>query len=234
MGTFEYRLRSHIPNARKPILTMNITIGLVDDHQLFLKSLSMMLNSFNNFSVVLEACNGKDLQEKIQANNTLPDILLIDVNMPIMNGIDTANWVTTHYPSIKCAALSVNDSDLTILAMIRAGCCAYLLKDMHPDELEIALLSIKQTGFYDRDASSRNVVKLLHSNASNNEFKLSEKELIFLRYSCTELTYKQIAIKMDLSERTIDQYRENLFKKLHVQSRIGLALEAVKRELIKL
>ena len=127
---------------------MKIRIGIADDHLLFLKSLSLMLQSFNNYDVVVEAANGKDLQEKMNDKKIVPEIMLIDVNMPVMDGIATATWVNQNYPSVKLVALSQNDGDKTIIGMIKAGCCAYLLKDTHPNELEKALHEIYTKGFY--------------------------------------------------------------------------------------
>src|ERR1700745_2221308 len=118
---------------------MKITIGIIDDHQLFLKSLSLMLKSFKDYDVVIEALNGKDLQEKMAQKKVVPSIMLIDVNMPLMNGIETATWLNANYPQVKLVALSMNDNDKVIIDMIKAGCCAYLLKETHPDELEKAL-----------------------------------------------------------------------------------------------
>src|SRR5580692_4944277 len=109
---------------------MKITIGIVDDHQLFLKSLSLLISSFPDFSIVIEALNGKDLIEKLEAKEIIPDILLIDVNMPVMDGLTTVKYLTEHYPVIKTVALSMKDDDATIIGMIKAGCCAYLLKDI--------------------------------------------------------------------------------------------------------
>jgi DNA-binding NarL/FixJ family response regulator len=213
---------------------MKIKTGIVDDHQLFSKSLSLMLQSFENYEVVTEASNGKDLQEKI--NNLdkehLPEILLIDVNMPVMDGIETATWVNQKYPSIKLVALSQNDSDKTIIGMIKAGCCAYLLKDTHPNELEKALHEIYTTGFYNADASNINFRRLLQFE--KDALKITDKEKMFLQLACSDRTYKQIAAEMFLSERTIDGYRESLFQKLNVQSRVGMALEAIRRELVSL
>ena len=210
---------------------MKISIGIVDDHQLFLKSLGLMLESFNEFKVVLMAVNGKDLQEKISVRNS-PEIMLIDVNMPVMDGVQTAKWLTENYPDIKLVALSMNDADKTIIAMIKAGCCAYLLKDTHPNELEKALNEINNHGYYNSDINNINFRRLLQVESTPPI--ITEKEKIFLQFACSDMTYKQIASEMNLSERTIDGYRENLFHKLKVQSRVGLALEAIRKDLVKL
>ncbi len=211
---------------------MKIRIGIVDDHQLFLKSLSLMLRSFNNYNVVVEAVNGKNLQEKMNDIKIVPEIMLIDVNMPVMDGIATATWINQNYPSIKLVALSQNDSDKTIIGMIKAGCCAYLLKDTHPNELEKALYEIYTKGFYNADISNINYRRLLEFE--KDSLNISDKEKIFLQYACSDMTYKQIALLMNISERTVDGYRESLFQKLKVQSRVGLALEAIRRELVSL
>ncbi|MEE6188317.1 response regulator transcription factor [Niabella digestorum] len=213
---------------------MKTKIGLVDDHQLFLKSLSLLLESFNTYEVVLEALNGKDLQEKIKGRKELPDIILIDVNMPVMNGIETTRWLTENYPSIKPAALTMNADDNTIISMFKAGCCGYLLKDTHPNEVEKALEEIDKKGYYNADACNINFRRILMKADEIGELQLTPKELTFLQYACSELTYKQIAAAMNLSERTIDGYRETLFKKFNVQSRVGLCLEAIRKELVKL
>jgi DNA-binding NarL/FixJ family response regulator len=210
---------------------MKIPIGIVDDHQLFLKSLSLMLESFKEYEVVVMAVNGKDLQEKLSKNN-LPEIILVDVNMPVMDGIDTAMWLNQNFPLIKLVALSMNDTDKTIIEMIKAGCCSYLLKDTHPDELEKALHEIHTKGFYNSDASNINYRRLL--DAGKDSIVITEKEKIFLQHACSDMTYKQIAARMNLSERTIDGYRENLFHKFQVQSRVGLALEAIRKDFVKL
>jgi DNA-binding NarL/FixJ family response regulator len=211
---------------------MKIKIGIVDDHQLFLKSLALMLQSFNNYEVVLEASNGKNLQEKIANKNSIPEIMLIDVNMPVMDGIATATWMNENYPAIKLVALSQNDGERAIISMLKAGCCAYLLKDTHPNELEKALNEISAKGFYNADASNINFRRFLQ--LEKESLHLTEKEKKFLQYACTDITYKQIAEKMSLSERTIDGYRESLFQKFNVQSRVGLVLEAIRRELVNL
>ncbi len=211
---------------------MKTTIGIVDDHILFSSSLSLMLKSFRDYEVVIEAQNGKDLQEKMTTLPVLPSLLLIDVNMPVMNGLETARWVNSQYPEIKLVALSMNDTDKTVIDMFKAGCCAYLLKETHPDELEKALQEIIQRGYYNADASNINFRRLL--DAEKEAVLISEREMMFLQYACSDMTYKEIASLMNLSERTIDGYREALFGKLKVQSRVGLAMEAIRKGLVSL
>jgi DNA-binding NarL/FixJ family response regulator len=140
--------------------------------------------------------------------------------------------VNKNYPEIKLVALSMNDNDSTIIEMIKAGCCAYLLKETHPDELEKALQEIHQKGYYNADISNVNFRRLLQSE--KEAVHLNEKEKIFLQHACTDMTYKQIAALMFLSERTIDGYRETLFGKFKVQSRVGLAMEAIRRGIVSL
>jgi len=211
-----------------------IRIGIADDHQLFLKSLALMLASFDGVAVVVEAYNGKELQQKMPGMKEAPDIILLDVNMPVMNGEDTAKWLMQHYPAVKVVALSMNDDDKTIIKMIRAGCCAYLLKDTSPAELEKAILQVQAKGYYNADAANINFRRLLQAQDETAALKITEKEKQFLQLACSDLTYKQIASQMNLSERTIDGYRESLFAKLKVQSRVGLALEAIRKELVAL
>ena len=211
-----------------------INIGIIDDHQLFVKSLGLMLESFTNYNVAIEAFNGKDLQEKMKQKITVPDIMLIDVNMPQMNGYETAKWLNENYPEIKLVALSMNDDDHTIIDMIKAGCCAYLMKDTHPNELEKALTEINEKGYYNGDASNINYRRLMKSEQEKESLNISDRERNFLRLACSDKTYKQIASEMNLSERTIDGYREVLFQKLKVQSRVGLCLEAIRKQIVSL
>jgi DNA-binding NarL/FixJ family response regulator len=211
-----------------------IKIGIVDDHQLFAKSLSLMLASFKNYQIVVEALNGKDLQEKLADKKIIPEIMLIDVNMPIMNGIETAKWMHKKYPSIKMVALSMNDEDRIIIDMLKAGCCAYLLKDTHPNELENALTEIIEKGFYNADATNVNYRSILQMDKEKELMNITEREKVFLKLACSDFTYKEIAKQMNVSHRTIDGYREELFKKFKVQSRVGLILEALRKDIIKL
>ena len=211
-----------------------ITIAIADDHQLFLKSLCILISSLGHFDTVADALNGKDLLQKLEAWKQQPDIALIDVTMPVMDGVETATQLAKKYPLTKVVALSMKDDDNTIISMLKAGCCAYLLKDIHPAELEKALLEINDKGFYNADALNLRYRRILMRSESEKALTLSDREKQFLQLACSDLTYKQIAAQMNVSERTVDGYREALFEKLKVQSRTGMALEAIRRNLVQL
>jgi DNA-binding NarL/FixJ family response regulator len=211
---------------------MTTKIGIVDDHRLIVRSLSLLIETFDGFEVILEAFNGQELQSRLKTLNGPPEVMLVDVNMPVMNGPEITKWLKDHYPTMKIIALSVNAQEQAVIDMIRAGCCAYLLKDAQPSELEKALLEVAEQGYYNGDFSNVNYRRLLQYE--QNKISLTDREKTFLQLACSDLTYRQIADKMCLSERTIDGYRESLFQKLKVESRVGMALEAVRRELVSL
>jgi DNA-binding NarL/FixJ family response regulator len=213
---------------------MSIRIGLADDHQLFLKSLSMLVSSLPGYEVVLEALNGQECLTRIRQLSAPPDILLIDLNMPVLDGHQTAKTIASEFPSVKMAALSMKSDDRSIINMIKAGCCAYLMKEIHPNELERALDQMHRVGYYNADAANINYRRLLLFQQEEEQLSITPKEKIFMQFASSDLTYKQIAAEMSLAERTIDGYREILFKKLNVQSRVGLVLEALRRNIIQL
>jgi len=213
---------------------MKIAIGIVDDQQLFLKSLSALINTSDHFEVIVEALNGEEMIKKLDLLQRLPDIILADVHMPQMNGPEMVAAVSQKFPSIRCVALSVKNDDMTILKMIKAGCCSYLLKDIHPAELEKALIEVHRNGYYNADVVNVNYRRLLLKNEAAGASMVTPREKEFLSLACSDMTYKEIASKMFLSEKTIDNYRESLFQKLNVKSRVGLALEALRRNLISL
>jgi len=215
-----------------PPVISKIRVGLVDDHQLFRKSLMLLLSSFKNTEVVMDATNGIDLQEKLAQTTIIPEVMLIDVSMPQMDGPQTAEWLHQTYPAIRKVALSMDDKEETVIKMLRAGCCSYLFKDIHPNELEHALDEVHRFGYYNPAISYQ---KLMSSaQQTDSSIHLTEKELYFLKLSCSDLSYRDISSIMNLSERTIDGYRASMFTKLNVQSRTGMALEAIRKGFVKL
>ncbi len=210
------------------------TVAVVDDHSLFAGSLEKLINSFPNFKVLFHAKNGLELKDLINEGEKLPDIILLDINMPIMNGFETAEWIMENHPKIKILALSMEDDEQTILKMLRKGAKGYLLKDIHPEILNTALNELIEKGFYHSEKVSET---LLHSISPNEEgiiMDFKENELIFLQLACSEMTYKEIADVMDLSPKTIDGYRQDLFKRLKIKNRVGLVIFALKKNLIKI
>lgn len=210
---------------------MKYEIGIVDDHQLFSKSLGILIDGFKNFTLTLDVTSGKQLQQQLASIPKIPDIILVDVNMPGMGGIECAEWLTEHYPSIKLAALTMNDTDTAVLSMIKAGCCSYLLKSTHPNELERALLEIVENGYYNSD-SNINFKRLIRTDT--NYAGVTDIERKFLQFACSDYTYHHVASLMNVTDRTVESYRASVFAKLKVQSRTGMAMEALRRGLVEL
>ena len=203
------------------------SVAIVDDHSLFAQSLKGLVNTFEEFNVLYHAINGQDFIEKLETISNVPDVVLMDINMPVMNGIETTYWLKKNKPSIKVLALSMDDNETLIIKMIKKGARGYLLKDIHPKELHTALIEVIEDGFYHTKKVSMALQKSVSSEVKN-EFQISENELTVLKLVCSEKTYKEIADEMYLSPKTIDGYRESLFKKTGVKSRVGLVMYAIK------
>lgn len=207
-----------------------IDIIIVDDHLLFSQALNGLISAFDAYNVLAVLVNGKELVNYFADGNKHPHIVLMDIQMPIMNGIEATRWLKANFPEIKVLALSMENEDETIIKMLKAGANGYLLKDIHPSFLEHALKEVYNTGnFY-----TENVANALINSLDKNEGEiiLKERELEFLKLSCSEMTYKEIAEAMFLSPKTIENYREALFAKLNVKNRIGLVLYAFKEKIV--
>lgn len=218
-----------------------IKLALVDDHKLFRRGLKSLIDMLGpQYEVVFEANNGKDLQNVLTTDNA-PDIVLLDINMPEMDGFSTVKWLSAHFPLIKTLVVSMVEKEETVVSMLKLGVKGYLCKDVEPKELSEALNSVYNKGFYYTDFITG---KLLHAiqqdnnadgyNNGNNVYQLNEREKDFLKLACSEFTYNEIALQMSLSPKTIDGYRNALFEKLNIKSRVGLALYAVKNGLVHL
>jgi DNA-binding NarL/FixJ family response regulator len=160
----------------------------------------------------------------------------MDINMPVMDGYATAAHIKQHFPEIKVLALSMYDDEAAIIRMLKNGARGYILKDSDTPELKAAIEAVLTKGFYYTEMITG---KLLHTiNSSDEEgntrkvLNLNEREMEFLKFSCSEMTYKEIADKMHLSPRTIDGYRDSLFDKLKIKTRVGLAIYAIKHGIV--
>ena len=206
-------------------------IALVDDHNLFRSGIAALIEPLAGYNVMFEAANGQELIRRVSPKFK-PNIVLLDINMPQMDGIATAHWLRNNYPDIHIIVLSMFEDAEKVLAMIRIGVKGYLLKDAEPQEFEQALLSVSQNEVYFPQFVTRHLIS--NFNRPVDTIKLNNREVEFLKLSGTELTYKEIADQMCISVRTVDGYRDQLFDKLQIKSRVGLVLYAIKNKLIEL
>ncbi|MDR3026547.1 response regulator transcription factor [Chryseobacterium sp.] len=208
---------------------MKKSIVIVDDHILIAKALEGIIGNFNEFEVIYVCENGKDLIQKIEEGNTIPDIILLDISMPIMDGFETAAWLTKNHPAIKIMALSMQGDDNSVIKMIKSGAKGYLLKNTHPRDLETALTRLNSDGFFYPDWASKIIFSNLNKETESEiAVRISDREKEFLKYTVTELSYKEIADRMCCSPRTVESYRDQLCEKLDLKTRVGLAVFAIK------
>ena len=209
-----------------------IKICIVDDHRLFLDSLKGLVSSIKNFDVIEVFNDGDEFVSYLKEGNEAPDIVLLDVKMKRMDGIETCTWVRDNKPDIKALALSMEVDEDTVLKMLRAGAKGYLLKDIHPNILEHAINEVHEIGFYYTENITSTLLNSLDSKKCVESLELKDRELEFLKFACSERTYKEIAAEMFLSPKTIENYREALCHKLNVKTRIGLVLFAIKEKIV--
>lgn len=212
------------------------TVALIDDHSLIRNALKELINRFEDFEVILDASNGKEFIDKLSNLKNPLDIALVDINMPILNGFETTHYISENFPYIKVLALTVEDHEEAIIKMLRCGAVGYILKDSETTQLRTALMEVQEKGYYHSELVSKTLVKSILPKQEKIEKKpqiqFQGREEEFLKWACTELTYKEIADKMFLSPRTIDGYREALFERLELKSRVGLVLFAIKNGIV--
>lgn len=210
-------------------------LALVDDHKLFRKGLVSLIEMVGSqFQIIFEADDGFDLQAKI-SSQSLPDIILMDISMPRMDGFACVKWLEENHPSVKILIVSMIEKEETIVKMLKAGVKGYLCKDVEPKELSEALNAIINKGYYYTDFITGKLVhSLQHEISGTNPTvpAINDQEKDFLRLACSELTYAEVADRMCLSPKTIDGYRNSLFEKFNVKSRVGLVLYAIKNGMI--
>jgi DNA-binding NarL/FixJ family response regulator len=210
---------------------MKHNIVIVDDHILIAKALTGIIENFKQYTVLYECENGKALQEKFTIKKNIPDIVLLDISMPIMDGFETAEWLTKNHPQVLIIALSMQDDEQSLIKMIKAGAKGYLLKNVHPLELEKALNNLVNNGSHYPDwVTSKVFSSLSKPTVEKNIYNLTGRETEFLQYTVTEMSYKEIAEKMFCSPRTVESYRDALFEKLDLKTRVGLAVFAIKND----
>ncbi|WP_316737768.1 response regulator transcription factor [Pedobacter aquatilis] len=213
---------------------MNATtlpIAIVDDHTLFRQGLANLLSEFEEIDIVFQATNGVDMQNQIKSHPGV-QLVLMDINMPVMDGYAATRFIKKEYPDVKVLALSMHEEEKAIIEMLKAGAGGYILKGSTPSDLVIAIKAIIEKGFYINEMVSGRL--LFQLKKEDPKPIITEKELTFLQHCSTELTYKDIADLMNISPRTVDNYRESLFAKLNIKTRTGLVVYGIKNDLIKI
>ncbi len=216
---------------------------MADDHAMFRKGLAKLLDP-DRYELLFDAPNGKIFIEKIgELGENLPDIVIMDIEMPGMNGYDTVSWLKANYPAVKVLVVSMVDREEAIVRMLKLGVKGYLSKEMEPEDLHAALQSISNKSYYYTDFITNKLIHALQNEETPESSKsfhakhelwetLNPKQKEFVRYACTEMKYEEIAEKMCVSPKTVDGYRNIVFEKFDVNNRIGLVLYAVKNSLV--
>ena len=210
-----------------------VKVAIVDDHKLVSKALENMISLNPNFQVTMNCFNGQDFIDELEKVKTYPDVVLMDINRPIKNGIETTAEISRKFPNLKVIALTMEDNEGTIIKMMKAGAKGYLLKDMSPDILFNAINIVHEKGIFYTDMVTQSLLKIKTEEKFMKELDetLKDRELEFIKLACSELTYREIADQMFVSPRTIDGYRDSIFLKLNVKTRVGIVLFAIKHNL---
>lgn len=207
-----------------------IKFAIAEDQEIVRKGVIEIVLAFGGYEVAAEASNGKELVHKLGIAGTLPDIVIMDISMPVWDGYETLDAIRKKWPELKVLVLTMHKHEFAIIKMFRSGANGYLLKSASPKELQKAMQSILDTGLYFSEVASSNLYhRLLHSSIMPS---LSEKEIQLLKYCPTDLTYKEIADKMNLSERSVAGFRTTLFEKFGVNSRAALVVCGIQMGLI--
>lgn len=213
-----------------------IKVALVDDHVLLRDALASLIENFENCRVIYQVSNGKEMINAINTQEETPDVVIMDLNMPEMDGYQTAKWLHKNHPEILVLMLTMYDSEIMLVRMLQTGVKGFLKKDIHPAELQFAIQSVVSSGYYYSRRASDKLVNLFRPGKDNvqnlHNTLLNEKELEFLELACSDLTYKEIAQQMSLNPRAVDNLRDSLFEKIDVKSRVGLAMYAIRNALV--
>lgn len=210
-----------------------IKLALVDDHALLRSGLASVIAGFGDFEILFEADNGLHFIQQLEKYGC-PDVVLLDITMPEMDGFETAKWIRRNQPQMKVLVLSMMDSDVAIIRMLRNGAHGYILKDSSPRILQAALRDVAQKGMYMNQLITGKLVHIATKTREEDkaEIQLSDKEVLFLRLCCSEKSYKEIAEEMEITPRAVEGLRSNLFERLEIGSRVGLVLYAIRNSLV--
>ncbi|PCJ88776.1 MAG: DNA-binding response regulator [Flavobacteriales bacterium] len=212
-----------------------ITLAIADDHPMMRKGVDITVKAFEHIDLIIKASNGRELIEKIKAQP--PDVVLMDLRMPEMDGFETTTHLRANYPGMMILALSFFDEESTMAEFMKAGGNGYLTKEAGAKELKEAINTVMQTGYYFSDNVSKVILKNLSGDQQTNPelhgaADFTKRELKIIRMICNEHTTADIAKKLFLSPKTIEGYRKTILGKVGAKNTAGLAIYAMKNGLI--
>lgn len=210
------------------------TIALVDDHGLFLKGLSSLLKEYEEIDILFQATDGKDLLDKLKAKQ--PHVILLDIRMPVMDGIEALRHVRQKYPNIKVIMLTQHNEEQMIYHLMEKGANGFLPKDADIEVVVDAIYAVVDNGYYFNERISKALAKGASSMKKAmlpfNVSALSEREIEVVKLICKQMTVKEIADFLCLSPRTIETYKENIFQKTGAKNNVGIVFYALQYELL--
>jgi DNA-binding NarL/FixJ family response regulator len=213
----------------------SIKVAIADDHKIFRKGVILSLKPYHNIEFVLEAENGEELIGSIE--KAKPDIILMDLKMPVKDGIETTKYLNKHFPSIRILILTMYEDERFVGHLMDSGANGYLLKSTDPEEIKQGIMDVMRTGFYLNNFVNRVLIKKNYAKQKFNpnlksEIVISDREKEVLSLVCLEFTAQEIAQKMDISARTVEAIKDRLMERFGVKNSVGLVFFAMKNSLI--
>jgi DNA-binding NarL/FixJ family response regulator len=212
-----------------------IKVAIADDHKIFRKGVILSLRPYTNIKFVLEADNGQELIDGLAASEA--EVILMDLRMPLKDGIETTKFITKTYPNIYIIALTMFEDERFVSHMMEIGANGYLLKSAEPQEIRKAIVEVNAKGYYLNNFVNRILLKKSHSKQKvipnlNSETTLTERERDVIKYICMEFTAQEIAQKLSVSPRTVEAIKDRLMERFGAKNTAGLVFYAVKNNLI--
>ncbi len=214
-----------------------IRIAIADDHEIFREGFKLLLRDQTEAQLVGEAENGRELLQLVETAK--PDVVIADIKMPVMDGVDACRAIKKKFPDVQVIALSMFNEDSLIVDMLEAGAKGYLLKNTNKPELLTAVRTVYEGRTYYCSATSDKLTRMIAESKFNpyrNQpiVRFTPRELDIIKLMCQQFTSKEIASKLDLSIRTVESHREKIQEKTGSKNAIGIVIYAIKHELVVL
>ena len=212
-----------------------IKIAIADDYKIYREGLKVSLAQDNNMVVLFEVDNGEDLMKELEGVS--PDVIIMDLKMPIMDGMEATQLIRKKYNTIKILVVSMYDNDKFIIHLMEIGANGYLLKNAEPEEIRKAIYAVHENGYYFNDLVNKALLKklVLRTNIKpsfNENVELTERELEVLKMICEEKTATEIGKEIFLSPRSVEGIRQRLIEKVGVRNTAGLVMFAAKNGIV--